>query len=98
MTQSMDHNSQTIVADISMYPLTPEYVPAIIAFIKSLNERDGLEIVTNQLSTHLKGPHDIVTAAISDGMKEVMAGPDKVVFAVKYLNADLDIKSLPDLE
>ena len=98
MTPSMTHDNKIIVADISMYPLTPDYIPAIIAFIKSLNDRDGLEVVTNQLSTQLKGPHDMVTGAISDGMKEVMAGPDKVVFAVKYLNADLDIKSLPNLD
>jgi uncharacterized protein YqgV (UPF0045/DUF77 family) len=92
-----DHNP-TIVADISMYPLRADYKPAIIAFIKALDDTPGMTRVTNQLSTQLRGPFDVVTGAIAAGMKAVMSRPDKVVFTVKYLNSDLEIERAPDLE
>ena len=40
-----------ITVDISMYPLDSNYIPPIKAFIRALREHEGLEIVTNQLST-----------------------------------------------
>jgi len=94
----MTTEKQKIVADISMYPLSTDYIPAIVEFIKSLRVRDGLEVVTNQLSTQLRGEFEAVTGAISDGMKTVMTGPEKVVFTVKYINADLEIGRLPDID
>ncbi len=93
----MGEHSENIVADISMYPLAEDYKAAIIAFIKALDDRPGLQRVTNQLSTQLRGSFDDVTDAIAEGMKTVMSGPDKVIFAVKYLNADLEIARPPDL-
>jgi uncharacterized protein YqgV (UPF0045/DUF77 family) len=95
---AMSTEKQKIVADISMYPLSQDYIPAIVGFIKSLRNRDGLEVVTNQLSTQLRGEFEVVTGAISDGMKVVMSGPEKVVFTVKYINADLEIGRLPNID
>ncbi len=94
----MSEHSHKIVADISMYPLAENYKTEIIAFIKALDDRPGLERVTNQLSTQLRGSFDDVTGAIREGMRAVMSGPGHVVFTVKYVNADLEIGRPPDLD
>jgi len=86
-----------IVADMSLYPLKDGPVPEIIRFIRELRERDGLEIVTNQLSTQLRGDFEAVTGAINDCMRLAMSAPNTVVLVVKYLNVDLEIGRAPTL-
>ena len=86
-----------IVADMSLYPLKDGPVPEIIDFIRALRERDGLEVVTNQLSTQLRGGFDVVTGAVNDCMRQAMAAPNTVVLVVKYLNVDLEIGRTPTL-
>jgi uncharacterized protein YqgV (UPF0045/DUF77 family) len=76
-----------IVADLSLYPLKNGPVPEIIRFIKDIREQDGIEIVTNQLSTQLRGEFEAVMAASSN----------TVVLVVKYLNVDLEIARPPSL-
>ncbi len=86
-----------ITADISLYPLTETFVNDIKAFIHQLREQPGLEIVTNQLSTQVRGDYDAVTGAIQRCMRETMQADGTKVFVVKYLNADLDIASTPSV-
>lgn len=91
-------NPLNIVADLSLYPLKEGPIPEIIGFIKEMQRQDGIEIVTNQLSTQLRGDFEAVTQAINHCMKNVMMASDTVVLVVKYLNVDLDIGRLPSLE
>ena len=86
-----------IVADLSLYPLKDGPVPEIIKFIKEMREQDGLKIVTNQLSTQLRGNFEAVTGAINHCMKMAMSAPNTVVLVVKYLNVDLEIGRAPSL-
>ena len=86
-----------IVADMSLYPLKDGPVPEIIRFIRQMREREGLEVVTNQLSTQLRGEFEIVPAAINDCMRQAMSAPNTVVLVVKYLNVDLEIGQVPTL-
>ncbi len=87
-----------ITADISMYPLDADFIESITGFIHRLREHPGLEIVTNQLSTQLRGEFAVVTNALNQCMQESMTAERKAVFVVKYLNADLEIGSLPRLD
>ena len=87
-----------ITIDISMYPLAEDYKPAIKAFIRRLRAFDGLTLVTNQLSTQIKGEFEVVTAALNTCIRESMEEQGKVVFVTRYLNADLDITRLPDID
>jgi len=90
--------AMNIVADLSLYPLKNGPVPEIIGFIKTLHEQAGIEIVTNQLSTQLRGDFDSVTGAINHCMRRVMeASGNTVVLVVKYLNVDLEIGRTPTL-
>jgi len=86
-----------IVADMSLYPLKDGPVPEIIDFIREMREQDGLEIVTNQLSTQLRGEFEAVTGAINHCMRKTMTAPNTVVLVVKYLNVDLEIGRMPSL-
>ena len=86
-----------IVADMSLYPLKDGAVPDIIEFIRELGEQGGIEVVTNQLSTQLRGDFDAVTGAVNRCMRRVMDAPNTVVLVVKYLNVDLEIGRAPTL-
>jgi uncharacterized protein YqgV (UPF0045/DUF77 family) len=87
-----------ITVEISMYPLDSDYKPAIRAFIHELRGHQGIETVTNQMSTQVRGEFDAVMPAMSDSIKKSMAANDKVVFVTKFLNSGLDITRTPDLE
>jgi uncharacterized protein YqgV (UPF0045/DUF77 family) len=86
-----------IVADMSLYPLQDGPIPTIIKFIEGLQEQDGIEIVTNQLSTQLRGEFDAVTSAINQCMRRAMMTSDTIVLVVKYLNIDVEIGKAPGL-
>ena len=86
-----------IVADLSLYPLKDGPIPEIIDFIEEMRKQDGIEIVTNQLSTQLRGEFEAVTGAINHCMRMTMAAPNTVVLIVKYLNVDLEIGQTPSL-
>ena len=86
-----------IVADMSLYPLKDGPIPGIIEFIEDLQEQDGIEIVTNQLGTQLRGEFDAVTRAINRCMRKAMRASNTVVLVVKYLNVDVEIGKVPSL-
>ena len=86
-----------ITAEMSLYPLKDGPVPEIIGFIRELRAQEGVEIVSNQLSTQLRGDFDAVTSAINGCMRLAMAAPNTVVLVVKYLNVDLEIGRTPTL-
>ncbi len=86
-----------ITAELSMYPLDADYKPPIIDFILDLRQQPGIEIVTNQLATQLRGEFAAVTGAINRCMEKTMLDKRRVVFTVKYLNTGLDIATQPRL-
>ena len=86
-----------ITAEMSLYPLQDGPVPEIIRFIRELREQPDIEIVSNQLSTQLRGEFEAVTGAINRCMRQVMQAPNTVVLVVKYLNVDLEIGRAPTL-
>ena len=86
-----------ICAELSLYPLESDPIPAIVDIIHDLRGREGLEIVTNQMSTQLRGEFAAVTSAVNQAMQRAMSGNDTVVLVVKYLNIDLPIASEPVL-
>lgn len=86
-----------IVADMSLYPLKDGAIPDIIDFIRELRRQDGIEIVSNQLSTQVRGEFEAVTGAVNRCLREAMAAPNTVVLVVKYVNVDLEIGRAPTL-
>ncbi len=87
-----------ITAELSLYPLASEEpVARITEFVRDLRKQPGIELLTNQMSTQLRGQMEDVQRAVNVCMKAVMESGDRVVLVAKYLNADLPIKSLPRL-
>lgn len=86
-----------IVADMSLYPLKDGPIPTIIEFIKELQGQAGIEIVTNQLGTQIRGEFEAVTGAINHCMRKAMKATNTVVLVVKYLNIDAEIHRTPTL-
>ena len=87
-----------ITVEISLYPLNEAFVGDIREFILRLRQEAGLEIRSNQMSTQIRGEYDDVTSALNRCMRTSMEKTGSVVFVVKYLNADLDIATAPDIE
>ncbi len=81
----------TLTAELSLYPLNRDYIPIIQAFIDKLNEREGLTVVTNAMSTQLRGEHDAVMAAVSDTLRESAERFGEQVLVCKFLPMALDI-------
>lgn len=86
-----------IVAEMSLYPLRESPVNHIIGFIRELQAQADIEIVTNQLSTQIRGEFDAVTGAVNRCMRQAMSTPNTVVLVVKYLNVAPDIGGAPSL-
>jgi len=73
--------------EISMYPLSGDYLSPIQAFIDRLNTHPGLIVQTNSLATQIWGPLDEVMAILTEEMKRSAAaeGAPQLVFVMKVL-------------
>ena len=76
-----------VAVEISMYPLTGEYIPPIQSFIDRLNTHPGLIVRTNALATQIWGPLDRVMAMLTEEMARSasVAGAPQLVFVMKVL-------------
>lgn len=86
-----------ITADISLYPLAEDFTNGISQFILRLRDQPGLEVITNQLSTQVRGDFAAVTGALDRCMRAAMEEGGPLVFVVKYVNADLPIATKPNI-
>ena len=75
-----------VAVDISLYPLADDFLPPIQDVIRRLNTHELIEVVTNPMSTQLRGEYDDVMAALSQEVKTSFENSPKVVFAIKILN------------
>jgi uncharacterized protein YqgV (UPF0045/DUF77 family) len=74
-----------IAVDISLYPLTGDYIPPIKAFIDRLGRHAGLAIEYNSLSTQVRGEFDTVFDALKAGVRETFSGPNRAVLVLKVI-------------
>ena len=49
-----------VAVEMSLYPLTGEFIPPILDFIERLKAQPGLTVVTNSMSTQVSGDYDRV--------------------------------------
>ena len=73
--------------EISMYPLTRDYLAPIQAFIDRLNTHPGLIVHTNALATQIWGPLDQVMAMLTQEIARSASVADapQLVFVMKVL-------------
>ena len=77
-----------ISLDISLYPLTEEYVEPILAFINQLEANEKLVIKRNSLSTQVFGEYRDVMDCIDQEMEKVFTALPHSVFAMKFIGTD----------
>ena len=74
-----------IAVDISLYPLTGDYIPPIKSFIARLGRRPGLALEYNSLSTQVRGDFDAVFDAIRAEARETFSGQNRAVLVLKMI-------------
>lgn len=79
-----------VAVELSLYPLTGEFIPPIEDFIMRLNARPGLRVVTNSMSTQVSGDYALVMQALTEEMARTFAEPSRAVFVMKVLGGGRD--------
>ena len=74
-----------VAVEMSLYPLTGEFVPPILDFIDRVKAQPGLAVVTNSMSTQVSGDYDRVFDALKAEIRPSLAGPHRVVLVLKVL-------------
>ncbi len=87
-----------ITAELSLYPLSEDPIPTILAFIDGLDENDQLEMTVNQMSTQIRGELEDVLRCVHDALQRSFVSGKPQVLVAKFLNSDLPICEPPDLE
>ena len=75
-----------VAVDISLYPLDADFIPPIKDVIERLNRHDELDVVTNPMSTQLRGDYDVVMSALQQELRTTFEQVPKAVFAIRILN------------
>ncbi len=74
-----------VAVELSLYPLTDQFVPPILDFIGRLRARPGLSVVTNSMSTQVSGEFDAVFEALNAEMRRTFEGDRRAVFVMKVI-------------
>jgi uncharacterized protein YqgV (UPF0045/DUF77 family) len=78
-----------VAVDISLYPLNEDFIPPIDDVIERLNSHAAIEVVTNPMSTQIRGEYDDVMAALHREIGTTFDNLPKAVFVIKILNNPL---------
>jgi uncharacterized protein YqgV (UPF0045/DUF77 family) len=77
-----------ISVDISLYPLTENYVEPILAFIDKLENNPKLQILRNNLSTQVFGEYRDVMDAIDSEVEAIFNQLPHSAFVLKMIGTD----------
>lgn len=75
-----------VAVDISLYPLDADFIPPIKDVIERLQSRPELQVVTNPMSTQIRGEYRAVMTALTDEIGTTFERVPKAVFAIRILN------------
>ena len=78
--------------EISLYPLAEEkFKSEIWSFIKRLRDVDGLQVVTNGMSTQVFGNYDLAVNKVMSEIKHVHQTLDAAVFICKFIGGNRSV-------
>jgi uncharacterized protein YqgV (UPF0045/DUF77 family) len=77
-----------ISIDISLYPLTEQYVEPILTFIDKLEANDKLIVKRNSLSTQVFGEYRDVMDTMDSEIEAVFTALPHSVFVLKMIGTD----------
>jgi len=78
-----------VAVDISLYPLADEFIVPIEDVIGRLHAYPSVDVVTNAMSTQLRGEYDEVMDVLKREIKGTFEQCPKAVFAIRILNNPL---------
>lgn len=81
----------SLTAELSLYPLQNDYIDVIQSFIRDLNQHTDLLIVTNAMSTQIRGEHDAVMSAVSQTLRASADAFGAQMLVCKFYPGTLDI-------
>lgn len=81
-----------LTAEMSLYPLQEEYIPAIQGFIDSLRTHTDLEVISNAMSTQICGDYTRVFEVVSEALATSTRTFGKQVLVVKFIPWELELK------
>ncbi|MFA5512946.1 MAG: YkoF family thiamine/hydroxymethylpyrimidine-binding protein [Candidatus Kapaibacterium sp.] len=76
-----------LTIDISLYPLTEDFIPVIKEFIGKIEKYDSVSVLKNNISTQVSGDYDTIMHLLSNELKPVFQKM-RSVFVVKFLVGD----------
>ena len=79
-----------VAVDISLYPIDQEHIPPIDDFIARVNRHPSLIVVTNRMSTQIRGEYADVMQVLTDEVRGTFDALPKAVFAIKILNNPME--------
>ena len=74
-----------VAVEMSLYPLTGDFIPPILDFIERLRSHPGLAVVTNSMSTQVSGEFDRVFDALRGEIRQSLSAPHRAVLVMKVL-------------
>jgi uncharacterized protein YqgV (UPF0045/DUF77 family) len=74
-----------VAIELSLYPLTNEFIPPIVDFIERLKAHPDLSVVTNSMSTQVSGDYDVVFDALRAEIRASLAAPQRAALVMKVL-------------
>jgi uncharacterized protein YqgV (UPF0045/DUF77 family) len=74
-----------VAVEMSLYPLTGEFIPPIVDFIDRLKAQPGLSVVTNSMSTQVSGEFDRVFDALKAEIRASLSEKHRAVMVMKVL-------------
>jgi uncharacterized protein YqgV (UPF0045/DUF77 family) len=80
-----------LTAELSLYPLSEDYIPVIKAFIADCRADRELTVVSNAMSTQVCGDYDRVFAVISAALRRSSERHGRQVLVCKFIPGELAI-------
>lgn len=74
-----------IAVEMSLYPLSEQFIPPILDFIARLQAHPGLAVVTNSMSTQVSGEYEAVFEALRVEIAASLGRRERAVFVMKVL-------------
>lgn len=74
-----------VTAELSLYPLSADYIPVIKAFIHAVRDHGDLDVETSATSTRITGDYDRVFALVRQELKASYRAHGKQVLVCKFI-------------
>jgi len=80
-----------LTAELSLYPLSENYIDIVLAFIDSLEQHHTLTIRRNAMSTQISGNSNTVMHVIQGALSESFERFGRQVLTVKFIPGEFSL-------